>query len=257
MKINPTHHTRTSRTSRVLSALIGLALLGAASSPAFAAGAGNVGNPNIMPPQSHPYDLSYAEWAARYWQWSFSFPATANPSADTAPPESAQSGPVWFLASVTGNRSVTRQMTIPSGTSLFFPALSAYWDNSGCPVNTTDSYEVMLANANAAWDFAASLTACAIDGVPVKGLDNPQTTPYRVETDLFYVTVADHNNILAATTTPCFPDGGTIDMVAVGAFLMIKPLPVGLHTVHIVGAAGPLPNPFFVKDATYKITVTP
>ena len=62
---------------------------------------------------------------------------------------------------------------------------------------------------------------------------------------------------IAATGTPCFPDGGTIDQVAVGAFLMVKPLPVGQHTIRVVGAAGPLPNPFFVKDATYQITVIP
>lgn len=257
MKTIMTHHTRTSQTSRVLSAWIGLVLLGATASPAFAAGVGNLGNPNIMPPQSAPYDLSYAEWAERYWQWSLSFPATANPSADSAPPESNQSGPVWFLASVTGNRTVTRLMTIPAGTSLFFPALSVFYNNADCPVNTTDPVEVMLANANGSWDFAASLTVCIIDGVPVKGLEDPQETPYRLETDLFYVTVADHDNIIAATGTPCFPDGGTIDMVSVGAFLMVKPLPVGRHTVRIVGAAGPLPTPFFVKDATYEITVTP
>ncbi len=69
MKTKMTPHHRPSRTSRVLFALTGLALLAATASPAFAAGVGNVGNPDIMPPQSHPYGLSYAEWAARYWQW--------------------------------------------------------------------------------------------------------------------------------------------------------------------------------------------
>ena len=96
-----------------------------------------------------------------------------------------------------------------------------------------------------------------IDGVPVAGLEDPQTTPYRVESDLFYVTVASYDNILAATGTPCFPDGGTVDYVTVGAFVMIKPLSVGHHTVRIVGAAGPLDDPFFVTDITYEITVTP
>jgi hypothetical protein len=254
MKTNITY--RTSRMNGASSVLIGLALVAMAASPAFA-GKGNAGNPSIMPPQSNPHGLSYAEWAERYWQWSLSFPATANPAADTAPPESGQSGPVWFLPSVTGNRTVTRHMTIPAGTFLFFPALSVFQNNADCPVNTTFTQEELLEQANGAWDFAASLTVCIIDGAPVKGLENPQTTPYRVQTDLFYVTVADHDNIIAATGTPCFPDGGTIDMVSVGAFLMVKPLPVGHHIIRVVGAAGPLPTPFFVKDATYNITVTP
>ena len=257
MKTNATPHTCATRMSRIWSALTGLAFLTTAASPGFGASAGNVGNPNIIPPQANPNDLSYAEWVERYWQWSLSFPATANPAADTAPPESNQSGPVWFLPSVTGNRTVTRQMSIPAGTSLFFPALSVFWNNADCPENTTMTEEELLELANGQWDAFASITACVIDDVPVKGLEDPQETPYRVQTDLFYVTVADHNNIIAATGTPCFPDGGTIDMVSVGAFLMIKPLSVGQHTVRVIGAAGPLPNPFFVKDATYVITVTP
>ena len=148
-------------------------------------------------------------------------------------------------------------MTIPSGTFLFFPALSVYFNNADCPVNTTLTEAELLAQANGTWDFAASLTACFIDGVAVKGLEDPQETAYRVQTSLFYVTVANHDNQLAATGTPCFPDGGTIDTVAVGVFLMVKPLPVGQHTIRIVGAAGPLEDPFFVKDATYELTVTP
>jgi len=105
--------------------------------------------------------------------------------------------------------------------------------------------------------LAAAFPPSTYDGVPVKGLENPQETPYRVETGVFYVTVADHDNIIAATGTPCFPNGGTIDTVTVGAYLMVKPLPAGKHTVRVIGAAGPLPNPFFPKDATYNITVTP
>ena len=101
------------------------------------------------------------------------------------------------------------------------------------------------------------LTACSIDGVAVHGLERPQATAYRVETDLFWVTVAGHDNLIAATGTPCFPDGGSVDTVAVGAFLMVKPLSVGHHTLRVTGAAGPLDHPFFVKDATYEITVTP
>lgn len=237
--------------------LIAALFLAFAASPAFAQSKGNIGNSNILPPQAHPYGLSYSQWAERYWQWSMSFPATANPAADTAPPESGQSGPVWFLPSVTGNRTVTRHMTIPPGTSLFFPVLSVFWNNADCPTNTTLTEAELLEEANGSWDFAASLTRCIIDDEPVAGLEDPHTTPYRLQTGLFYVTVADHANILAATGTPCFPDGGTIDMVSVGAYLMIKPLPVGQHTVRVVGAAGPLSAPFFVKDATFDITVEP
>jgi len=242
MKNNITQLTRTSPISRVLSALIGVGLLAAAGSPAFA-GNGNVGNPNIMLPQSHPYGLSYAEWAERYWQWSQAFPATANPANGTAPPESAQSGPVWFLASAPFSpipgAATTRNITIPAGTSLFAPALSFFDNNEG--VIPPLSEEELLAEANGIWDALAIRTECFIDGVPVKGLEDPQETAYRVETGLFLVT---------------FADGSTIDEVAVGAFLMIKPLKVGQHTVRLVGAIEPAPGFVLTKDVTYTITVT-
>jgi hypothetical protein len=238
-----------------VSPLAGLALLLTAASPMLA-DRGLDRDRRVFPPQSHPYGASYAEWAARYWQWSMSFPANADPGNDTAPVNSDQPGKVWFLPGVRGDATITRQITVPHGKALFFPALSVFYNNADCPVNTTLSVEELLAQANGAWDFAASVTACEIDGVAVAGLTDPQTTPYRVQTGGFDVTVADHDNLLANVYgVPCFPDGGTIDQVAVGAFLMVKPLSVGRHTLHIVGAAGPVDNPFFVKDITYEIRV--
>ena len=97
-------------------------------------------------------------------------------------------------------------------------------------------------------------TECIIDGVPVKGLEDPQETAYRLETGLFLITVADHDNLLAGDGVP---DGGSIDEVAVGAFLMIKPLKVGQHTVRLVGAIEPAPGFVLTKDVTYTVTVTP
>jgi hypothetical protein len=257
MKNSTTKHRYTSRTSGFLSALTGMALLAAAGSPA-SAGKGNVGNSNIMPPQSRPYGLSYAEWAERFWQWAHSFPATANPASGTAPPESAQSGPVWFLASApfspVPGAATARSITIPAGTSLFAPASSFFNNNAALPENTTFTEEELLEQANDIWDALAVLTECFIDGVPVKGLEDPQETAYRVETGLFPVTVADHDNLFAGDGVP---DGGILDEVAVGAFVMIKPLTVGQHTVRLVGAIEPAPGFVLTKDVTYTVTVTP
>jgi hypothetical protein len=238
-----TQLTRSSRTAGFFSALTGMALLATAGSPAFA-GQGNVGNSNIMPPQSHPYGLTYPEWAERFWQWAQAFPATADPAKGTAPPESAQSGPVWFLASapfspVAGFRTM-RNITVPAGASLFSPVSSFFNDNEG--VDPPLSEEDLLADANDTWDALAIRTECIIDGKPVKGLEDPQETAYRLETDLFEVTHAD---------------GSTIDEVAVGAFVMIKPLSVGKHTVRLIGAIEPAPGVVLTKDVTYTVTVSP
>jgi hypothetical protein len=76
MKTDTSIPPRTSRTTRFLSALTGLALL-ATGSPAFA-GKADAGDSKVMPAQFHPYGQSfgmYAGWAERM----------------------AQLGPVWFL----------------------------------------------------------------------------------------------------------------------------------------------------------------
>lgn len=242
--------------SRTLpAALVGMALLASAGPPAFA-GNGTAGNPNIMPPQSHPYGLSYAEWAERFWQWAHSFPSTANPANGTAPPESAQSGSVWFLASAPFSpvlgAATARDITIPAGTSLFSPVSSFFNSNQTLPEDTTFTEEELLEQANDIWDSVAVSTECIIDGVPVRGLENPQGTVYRVETDLFSVTVADHDNVQAGDGVL---DGETVDELTVGVFLMIKPLKVGKHTVRLVGVIEPAPGFVLTKDVTYTVTV--
>ncbi len=123
MKIHITLTKRIRPGGGIKATLAALALLAVAASPALA-GDGNVGNPGILPPQSRPYGLSYADWAAKWEQWSLAFPADADPANDTAPQDSAQSGEVWFLAGahgsavVGGTAIVTRQITIPAAKSL-------------------------------------------------------------------------------------------------------------------------------------------
>ena len=232
MKTNITQLTRKSRASGLLSALIGMALLATAGLPAFA-GNGNVGNANIMPPQSHPFGLSYAEWAERYWLWDH-----AGGNA-----QSAQSCRVWFVGkapfSPVPGFTTTLNITIPANTFLFGAVLSFFDNNEG--VIPPLSEEALIADANATWDALAIRTECIIDGVPVKGLANPLTTAYRVQTGLY----------INPFTVP-----GPTEEVAVGAFLMIKPLPVGRHTVRLVGAIEPAPGFVLTKDVTYTITVT-
>ena len=246
MKNHITENNQTLRSSGWVLAVLGLGLLLTVASPAFADN-GNMDNSQAFPPQSHPYGASYPEWAARYWQWVMSFPAKHNPGDGTAPQESAQSGKVWFLASSPNHQIVTRQITVPEGKALFFAALAVYENNAACPTPTTNSVEFMLNDLNGLWDTHASLTSVTIDGVPVAKLDNPQTTPYRLQT-IFNVTVATHDNLFAGD---CVLDGSTVPTVTVGAFLMVKPLSVGNHTIEIRGEAAP----FLIKKVTYDITV--
>jgi hypothetical protein len=104
------------------------------------------------------------------------------------------------------------------------------------------SEEELIADANATWDALAIRTECIIDGVPVNGLENPLDTAYFVQTGLY----------INPFTLP-----SPTEEVAVGAFVMIKPLKVGQHTVRLIGAIEPAPGFVLTKDVTYTVTVTP
>jgi len=221
----------------------------------------NFGNFEVVPPvvPAHPYGLSYAEWAARYWQWALTFPANADPAGDTAPPESRQSGNVWFLAGAHGTATKTRAITVPDGKALFFPVLSVFDDNTGCPNynNPLLTASQLGAQVLQIWDSAATLTTCTIDGATVEGISSPTNSPYLIQSEPFGYTLPSHDNLLATVFgEPCIPNGAKINpVVAEGIFLLVPPLAPGKHTIHFVGVAGPIASPFFAVDLTYNITV--
>jgi len=82
-----------------------------------------------LPVNSKPYGLSFGEWSARHWQWLYSLPIDHHPLFDTADVSTGQTGKVWFIGGgfttelEDGNivARITRDVTIPNGTSLFFP----------------------------------------------------------------------------------------------------------------------------------------
>lgn len=231
--------------------------LALASSSAFADSFGSECWPRspVFPPEARPYGVSYEQWAVRYLQWSAAFPATANPAADNAPVEAGQPRGVWFLPSVTGNRTVTRSVTVPAHTPLLVAALSLRVNNTECPTDTEFTLDELFERVASQWEIARE-TRVTIDGFEVAELDDPQTTPYLVEAGPFPITLADHDNQLAAGGLSCVPDGVTLEPnVARGVFLIVRPLPPGPHTIQIRGVAGPPEAPVFVKDVTYQIEV--
>lgn len=249
--------------NRTRSAAAAAGLLLTVVFPALAGG-GNDGNPGILPPQSHAFGASYADWSAKWWEWTLAFPADADPANDTAPLDTAQSGNVWFLpgahgsAIVSSSTVLTREATVPSGKALFFPVIATWVDNSGCPSYTDFSVAELRSQAAGSFSYVSE-ASCTIDGVTVQGLSNPQTTPYRVQSPAFSYTLASSDNLLAADFgEPCIPDGTTVSpAVSDGVFLMLAPLSVGDHTIRFVGVVGPLESPFFSLDITYHLKVVP
>jgi hypothetical protein len=219
----------------------------------------------VLPPDSHPYGLSYPEWAAKWEQWSFSL-STNNLELIGKPDLCRGEGTsVRFLAGVyipgnNGQTIETREVTIDPGTPLFLTVLSAQDDNTGCNGDeldfTKNTVSELLATVAGNWSYV-SLTSCTIDGIPVAGLSDPATTPYLVTTPPYSYTTAKEGNVVANLYgVPCLPGDFTVyPAVAEGVYLMIAPLPPGKHVIQFVGLVGPVSSPFVEEDLTYDITV--
>jgi hypothetical protein len=239
--------------------LAALALLLAAASPARADGGHDApisGQSLVFPPQAHPYGVSYQEWAARYWQRTLSLPVDA--ASYAAPLSDGQSGEVWVLASPLGiPPTETFQFSIPEGKAMLISPLTFWADNANCPSFTDFTVDELRAQVSAEWS-QVSETSFTIDGVTIPGLTNPQDSPYLFDSTVFSYTLPDHDTYPAVLFgATCIANGTTIDgAVAEGEFLMVKPLPVGQHLIHMTAVFGPASSPFLVVDITFVITVT-
>jgi hypothetical protein len=209
----------------------------------------NSGNPGVLPPQSHAFGKTYAQWTVAWWQWMLSTPSSSNPVFDEtgANCEIGQSGPVWFLAG-TVNESATRTCTIPTGKALFFPILNVEADYP-CPAEYNfepapgQSLEDFLTESAKAWLQVRALNV-EIDGVPLQNLFG-----YRVTSPLFTFT----GNTSLTHWDPCIT-GEPQPAVSDGYWIMLAPLSAGNHTLHFHGAATSWGTDFDV-DVTYNLTV--
>jgi hypothetical protein len=250
---------------RIMSRLIrcGLPLflvVGLAAPSAPADGGGGTADHLVYPVGSSPYGLSYGEWSARHWEWFYSLPVDANPLFDTADGATGQSGRVWFLGGTFAPSEIApnifagvadRAIEVPAGTSLFFPLVDA-------EASTLEGNGQTEAELAAAAEFFADLVdpdrlTLEIDGEPVSNLPD-----HRFDSPLFTFGPLPDNNVLEAQGYDA-PAGATTPSVSDGYFAMVKPLPVGEHTIHFTSTldASSVGGPIFLQDITYHITVVP
>jgi hypothetical protein len=253
MKRSITDQIKSSFIRGLTPTLLATAILSLGAATAWA-DCGNDGKPVVLPPQSHPYGKSYAEWSAAHWQWTYSLPADHHPLTDTADVSTGQSGPVWFLGGtfapttdLNGNLigNADRHVTIPTGKALFFPINDA--EQSLAEGGTSEADCRATAN-----DFADHMIglSCTIDGRPLKNLG-----AYRTESPFFKFGPLPENNLLG------LPQGITSRAVSDGYFVMLAPLDPGQHTIHLTGAvvytvAADGFDFSFSLDITYHIKVT-
>src|SRR5215471_2688352 len=176
---------------------------------------------SVFSSDSKPYNFTYGEWTARWWQWGYSIPKNINPAYDDTGKNCAQKqyGPVWFLAGTYGH-SVERVCTVPAGKAILFPILNSECSFAEFPKLKTLSELPMCAKT--IQDQVTTLMG-RIDGVPILHLQE-----YRIQSPPFNFTLP-HNNILG------MPANTTTRAVADGNWVFLKPLSPGVHTIVFKG----------------------
>ena len=140
----------------------------------------------IVSPNSSPYNVSYAEWTARWWQWLLSIPIETSPVNDKTGKNSKinQSGPVWFLAGTTGGEG-KRICTVPTEKSVLFPILNFGATFADEPTIKTEEQLQVLAKRE--MDIVSDLSV-TFDGIELNELQK-----YRVQSPLFNIILPEHN----------------------------------------------------------------
>ena len=212
------------------------------------------GGATALPVNSNPHGPSYAQGASAWLTWVVNSSADQSPLTDTTGANAAlrQSKGVWFLAGNIGGTTV-RNVTVPTGTALFFPVINEFWITTpGDPDWNAPYFDIPTNTLYATWhDYVVEKILgpaidnatyfCTVDGKPVNNLD-----AFRVLSEVSDSVQIPDNNIFG------IPAGAYGPNQSEGIYLMLPPLSAGQHTLHFGGATGG-----FGLDVTYNITVKP
>jgi len=230
---------------------VGLVLASFLLAASHAQAAGRNPNPGVVPPGSKAYGKTYSEWAAVWWQWTYSFPAgeDTNPVQDPtgALCHLGDMGPVHFLAGSFGQTTV-RHCTVRTGQALFFPIINTLWINLpefGDDPWSDEQQEFASGFIAPFVDNAFNLS-CTVDGVAVGNLAGYRTQTS--DTGEYMITLPENNlvGIPAGVYGPSVDDG---------IYLMVSPLRPGLHTIQFTAASQGSFAGDFALDVTYHLTV--
>jgi hypothetical protein len=192
---------------------------------------------------------NYAEWSVEWWKWALSQQVATHPLFDLTGVNAAQgqTGTVWFLGSTFGDPPVvSRSITVPAGTSLFFPLINFEEDSAFAPDMSVAEMQSEIS------DFAGLVTAL---NLVVDGVAMPDLYMLRAKSPAaFSVQVPASDSVHSSFGV----DAGTTvsTVVSDGYWAFIDALPPGIHTIQFGGTQGSGADAFTVA-ATYSINVTP
>jgi hypothetical protein len=210
-----------------------------------------------MPFKAKTAKIKNADWVGQWYQWAYNVPEPNCPWYDDTGAFAGvgQRGPVWFLCGAyTLSGTVTRTISVPEGVYLFFPLVEYQLDNADTAVPPY-SLEQLYADCDSFIDLVDPLNlTCLVDTVPVTDLAKRRvvSTPFR------YVAVPGSTPAIPVVDLGFGATAGDVVSPAVsnGYWVMLKPLPVGMHTIvwssKIVFGGG---DPDYVQNVTYVVHV--
>jgi AAA15 family ATPase/GTPase len=192
-------------------------------------------HPRLFQTNSRPYDLAYAKWTEKWWQWAFSIPKDNNPIVDKTGENcgKGQEGPVWYLAGTTKNSShAKRNCVIPHQKSILFPIIVSLFSRSEKPTMTDE--ELVRHTAK-------DIDQTSFLEVKIDDFNFTDLSKFRVQS--FFNLDLIEGNIwdLKSGCTMAASDG---------FWVFIKSLNMGNHTIHFHGV-----EPNFNTRLVYNITI--
>lgn len=199
--------------------------------------------PLTFAPDSSPLGKSFAKWTAEWWQFMISIPIPNNPILDGTGKDCVvgQRGPVWFLSSGTGSGApLTLTCSIPEGKAILLPPITEI------DVNVAAQSAAELRDEIGPCFGNGATASVELDG---NRLDR-RVAENRVLSTVFEVTLPIDNviGLEPGTYSPAVADG---------FWIMLKPLDVGTHTLHVMGTTASGKFCGFSTDVTYDLTIVP
>jgi hypothetical protein len=188
---------------------------------------------------------------AQWWQYAISVPASVNPLTDPTGDHCmvGQRDPIWFLAGTFPvGKTVTRTCTVPAGEWLFFPVINNVQINVPKVCGQTGSLNAAQLRALAA-PFIDAATNMSVQ-VDSKNISNLM----RIKSDAFATTIPEDNifNLPDECGPGAVSAGVYSPSVDDGYYVLLKPLSVGIHTLHFHAES----SGGFALDVTYNLIVT-
>jgi hypothetical protein len=174
----------------------------------------------LFAPDSRPFEVTYAEWTAKWWQWALSLPKTENPLVDDTGKNCAnnQSGPVWFLAGTLKGQA-ERYCTIPADKAILFPIINV---EASVAEGDGTTNEELAARVKFEMDQITNMQ------VMIRETNVNELKQYRIQSPSFELTLPP-NNVLGLPP-------GTTKMMSEGYWLFLKPLEHGKYDLYSFGS---------------------